>query len=109
MAIDFAADFAAMTLGDFGETVTFKPATGSPSTVYAIVRRQPPAGAGDARIATANIDVYISRDPTYGLPTKPILSKDKISTPWHIGEDARDFICMEVISEDVGGWWLRCR
>ena len=101
----FAAAGFPMLLDNFGESITYLPASGAARSITAIVERDPPAifdAAGNAVLPKATIRVYNSA--TSGISSNEVdIGSDEIEMLLKVGDAlARRFSFMTMLSQDSG-------
>lgn len=94
---------------DFGEQITYHPASGSARTFYANVDRgsEPATDPGSPQpLAVVKVFVPYSTDATKGLSSTPDETGGRILVAVRQGGEAskRQF---KILSSDPGGWLLR--
>lgn len=113
MTIDFAGDMRDIFLdaGDFAETVLYKPASGRPRNILAIVDRTPPTDIKEMQRSVADlIAIEAMNDASDGIDLAELkLGRDQIRLPVRAGQPAEDKTITRIISHDAGALRLELR
>lgn len=113
MTIDFAGDMREIFLdaGDFAETVLYKPASGRPRNILAIVDRNPPTDIKEMQRSVAELlTIEVINDNTDGIAIGELkVGHDQIRLAVKTGDTPRDVTITRVISHDVGALRLELR
>lgn len=97
---------AAAMIEAFGEPVIFRPESGRPIPIQAIINRKPPQVISeDGKVLADYIEVQILKDPQCGA-TFIQEGRDQIDIARHVGRTPSAHLITRIIQGDGGMWVL---
>ena len=110
-ALDVLNMLKGLEAADIAEKVVYRPRSGSPRVVRALVHRQPPEGMPEGAGGLAPIlTVDVCNDPVDGIDAAEAdTGGDRIELAWRKGGDMEDRSIARVISHDAGNVRLEVR
>ncbi len=109
MTLDLASD-AALFLGDFGESIVYKPRptqavpSPAPRTITAIVDREPPAFLLEANgLAVPTVHIIVRNSATMGISSDEIdTGGDQVDVALRLGQAATTKRIVRIVQQDAG-------
>src|ERR1019366_7423676 len=96
----FAADAVSAFLNDFGETIVYTPAGGSPTPIQAVVNREPASAVhGFDGSAVYAHEISIANDPSVGV-TSVSMGRDSVPFAGRVGGTPELFSVLVVLAND---------
>ncbi len=90
---------------ELGEEITYTPHNGSPTTVRAVVRRNPEEIAGNVKRDA--VEITVPNSATYGV-TSITRGQDTVTLEPILGAGNETLRVVEILAHGQGWWHLRC-